>query len=356
MKSRAEELLNRYSQLPSQLAPFSEHVREVIEYAISRLNLARSVERPITRDLLILTAYQLLELLSYHGSYVELAKEQMRNRTWDALRNMLLFFSSRTGLSGSIIPVLADGYYALGKPVYFKRFRRMIPVNPFYIISVDSTDLPIFWPLSVHELAHCLLSETRHLEEALAHITAQFELGREMRELLERRTEELLCDIIAVRLCGPAYLDAFVYSLWPILSVRPSNEYPLHSLRLKCMALTLEEAGIYNYTEYINEIINSRVGFRGRDGLDELDEVLESVKGFLIDITRNIPTLVNARIYERVKEVEDLTAITSERITPPEIFNASWIMVKNTAPDRFIMKARDITPVIYESLICALGR
>ncbi|RLG49288.1 MAG: hypothetical protein DRN96_09875, partial [Thermoproteota archaeon] len=109
---------------------------------------------------------------------------------------------------------------------------------------------------------------------------------------------------------------------------------------------------IYNYIEYINEVINLRVGSRGRDGLDELDEVLESTRKFLIDITRNIPILVNARIYEGVKEIEDIAAITSERITPPEIFNASWIMIKNTTPDRFITKARDITPAIYESLTC----
>ncbi|RLJ04458.1 MAG: hypothetical protein DRP08_01690 [Candidatus Aenigmatarchaeota archaeon] len=317
------------------------HVEEVIYYVDLYLEKANLARARILKAVFTFLSHKLLEVLLSHANYVELVEKQVGGQKWVALRSTLEFYKSQTKLRGDIIPVLADDYYSLGRFTYLKHFAEL-KLHPLYIISANKTDTPVFWPLLLHELAHCLLTETTHLSGAVAYIAEHSPL--EERPLkIERRVEELLCDIIATRLCGPAYLNAFIHSLWPCIRVRPSEDYPSNSLRLRCMMLTLQDCGISDYDELVNRIIRSISVF---DRLDETDKLINSTMIRLVELTRDIPTLINEKTYRKIKET--LTMIKG--LNPSEIFNVSWILLNSTPPENFVKKALQLSQLILNQL------
>jgi len=241
--------LSKYIQekeWPNGFQPFKEHTEDVVRRVIWYLDMYDKTRRPVLKDLCLFLANGCLNLFLFQYHLFKSAERDSSSDMWSALKHFAYYLSDKLELVKKPLPVLGATYYSSGSPSY--REYGLI-LRPYYVIVADSLDSPLFWPLIAHELAHCKLSETEHIKRLLEIATR---LNLNLTREIERRIEEALCDLIATRLMGPAFVYAYCLKLYPTFyGDSVPEEYPLDQFRLECMCSVLDSAGL---TEVANEV------------------------------------------------------------------------------------------------------
>jgi len=255
----------------------------------------------------------------------QLSKSSMAKiHAWNALRNLIRYLSNRLEMKTLPMPLLGDDYFATGSYTYFRDLSIRLRKD-FYFIAVDSLDPPIFWPLIAHEIAHCWLNETRYLDRIFASPDV-LEVKRRTSIPVERRLEEVLCDMVATRLLGPAYVWAYITRLWPVFPQGVHENYPSHPFRLECM-------------------------YDQRFRISWLDEEISQLKDILLEICENFPFTISKSVY-----IEGLSATPYFFDSPPKdpviLFLSCW----NKVHEKGLIKIHEFLPKFTSVILKALVR
>jgi hypothetical protein len=233
--------------------------------------------------------------------------ESASDSRWKALKSFIDIYSTETGLQVHPLPFFGDTYYASGTFSYYKGLALRLE-KEYYVLSVDGTDPPVFWPLALHEISHCWLGNRDDVDQICS---------RHMPDLREidsttaaARVEEALCDALATRLIGPAYSIAFVHRLWTNFRRDVEFGYPSYEYRLECMARVLIDLGYREASSEIGELVDTRFERDWRD-----DDVSWSIEGIL-SITRTMPL---SRTVDSLSASDD----------PASLFHNAWTEIEN---------------------------
>jgi len=312
-----EEILKR--DFPEPLAIFREHTKDIVDHLnilFTFTEVARS--RRIREGYLYIIDTILWYYLTQYQFFQLSLSSMKEEKSWKALRNLLSYFADQLNLKVPPMPILGNEYYSTGSFIYFRDLSSLAPrlKKEYYFVAVDSLDLPVFWPLVAHEVAHCWLSETRYVDEIRTLERAQ-EIKRETGIPLEKRVEEVLCDIVATNLLGPAYPWAYITRLWLHLDGRVSQSYPSHSFRIECMCSQLEYMEMYRVAEKIRGLRDERV----KDSWQK--EEISSLKDDLVGLSEKFPNIVNRDHY-----IRSLSMVEQVFTSPPEdpalLFLTCW--------------------------------
>lgn len=276
----------------------------------------------------------------HYGRFQYILKSSHDPR-WNALRNLVDFYSQKLGLSFSPLPFFDDQYYSAGSFTYYKWLRDL--EKEYYILAVDHTDATLFWVLTIHELAHCWLSNNDQVGQiSTRHLFNVRELDM---ETAEGRLEEALCDIIATRLVGPAYPYAFVNKLigqFPLL--RPSRHYPTFSFRIECMARALVAQGFNEDAADIRDLAEQhKLGaWEDEEISSTIDDLQEAVTGIMPVTANKIETAAYAAAANLAKNPP--TDI-------PALFYSAWIATdKATNSMDFASTVKSVSGIILDVL------
>jgi hypothetical protein len=248
-----------------------------------------------------------LEILShqiqtYHVSIG--TREQARH---PMAKLLLRGFSERAGLSSLPVLVLGDSYYSTGSFAYQGPTGKRI--DPFYQVSADLTDSVLFLPALSHEVFHCRLSESGFpvLREVL--------VERGLREDEDaQRLEEALCDALATRIAGPAFVYAFVAKYWQNPADEEGN-HPRDSFRHSVMYAQLR-------TLFEEPILHRLTGYWQVDDRDAQREPLWVVS---LEIAKFASDLIPEGPSIEFLNDEDLES--AEHHDPIRLINAAWVGV-----------------------------
>lgn len=217
------------------------------------------------------------------------------------------------------LPLLGDSYFSTGSFQYYRRLALRLE-REYYVVSVDTSDPPVFWPLLLHEISHCWLGSRNYIEVVCgAHPD---EVSRMDRRVIESRIEEALCDILATRIIGPAYPFSYFNKLWAQFPVEVTREYPSHSFRIECMARVLDELQFSQMAEETRSMGNERFADNWQN------EYISWSIDDLIGVTRELPELVSTELYLMVEE----SSKTLEGSPPkdlPTLFLSCWMLIDN---------------------------
>jgi len=312
-----KEILSK--EFPSSLNIFREHTGDIIEYVNI---LFRSAEVAKSRKIKEGFLYLIDIILGYYLTqyqFFQLSLSSMKEKElWNALENLLKYLADQLNLRTTPMPILGDDYYSTGSFMYFRELSSFAPrlKTEYYFIAVDYLDLPLFWPLVAHEIAHCWLSETRYVDEACALEVAQ-EIKKETGKSLENKIEEVLCDLVATKIFGSAYPWAYITRLWLHLNGKDFNTHPSHSFRIECMCSQLENMGMYPAAEKIRALRDERV----KEGWQR--EVIWQLKEYLIGLSDEFPSIADREHY-----VKSLSIVKRVFTSPPEdpvlLFMTCW--------------------------------
>jgi len=159
-----------------------------------------------------------------------------RDTRWDALRKFINHYSNIMELDTTPLPFFGESYYVSGSFTIYKKISLRLEKD-YFELCVDHTDPPIFWPLIIHEIAHCWLSKNEYVDNICSQYSPH--IHDITLDIASNRIEEALCDIIATRVMGPAYPMAFVNRLWALFQLE-SQIYPKNRFRIECMAKVLD--------------------------------------------------------------------------------------------------------------------
>jgi hypothetical protein len=282
LRQKARQLLDdvQKADWPSIFQPFKEHTEDVAKQVLLHLDRYDKTQQPVLKDLYLFLANICLNLFLFQHYLFKTAKRDATSNIWEALQHFTYYLSDKLQLRKKPLPVLGARYSSTGSPMY-REYGLML--RPYYAIVADSLDNPIFWTLIAHELAHCKLSETDHVKRLLEAATR---LDLDITHEMERKIEEALCDIIAARLLGPAFVYAYCTKLYPTFYGNGvPKQYPLDQFRLECMCSLLESAG---FTETANHIRTMRDIKFTRNWTDE---EISSLKEDLIKLSADFATI-----------------------------------------------------------------
>lgn len=262
---------------------------------------------------------------------------------WRALRNLVKHFSEQLRLKTLPMPLLGDEYFCTGSFTYFKDLQIRLK-KEFYFVSVDFLDSPIFWPLIAHEIAHCSLNETEYLRKVLVSSEA-VEVKRRTIIPVEQRVEEVLCDIVATRLLGPAYVWAYITRLWLIFPLGVHEKYPSHPFRLECMCEVLDRMELDDVSADFRKLRDQRFAISWQE------EEISPLRYVLIEVSENFPCAINRDIY-----VQGLSATEYLFDSPPRdpvvLFLSCW----NKVREEGIAKIGELLPKFASVILQALER
>lgn len=273
----------------------------------------------------------------------QLTKGSMAQRnTWIALRNLVKYLSDQLKMKTLPIPLFGDDYFATGSFTYF----RDLPIRlrkDFYFIAVDSLDLPIFWPLITHEIAHCWLNETEYLDKIFSSSEFQ-EVKRRSSIPIEQRLEEVLCDIVATRLLGPVYVWAYTTRLWHVFPQAVHENYPSHPFRLECMCEVLDRTELDDVSSSLRQLRDERfrIGWQ--------DEEISPLKDVLLEMCDDFPCTINKSVYIRSLSATEYF-FESPPNNPVVLFLSCW----NKIHQMGITKIYELLPKFTAAILTALG-
>jgi len=172
---------------------------------------------------------------------------------------------------------LREGYMSTGSFVYYKRVG-LKPRKEYFAVSLDVTDPLILWPLVVHELAHCWLSHTDHVDRISSSLLETFNGSYSEPE---DRVEEAVCDAVATRLTGAQYPLAFAMKLWLDLPSKETGYHPFNSFRLELMAQTLDDMHLFEEAGQVRDIAatSSSSGWNDEPISPSLQALIHVAKG-----------------------------------------------------------------------------
>lgn len=283
--------------------------------------------------------------LSYYATqyqFFQLAKDSMKRETWYAFRSLIKYISENLKLDSSPMPILGDNYYSTGSFSYFRDpdFR---PRKEYYFVSVDFMDSPIFWPLVAHEVGHCWLNETKYIQE-ISNLPEAFEIETKTGISVEKRIEETLCDLVGVRLFGPAYVYSYNFRLC-LHFLKPVHEdYPQHSFRLNCMLDMLYRIEMDEAAENIREICGERFY------ADWQKEEISSLKDHILEASENFPKTIGRRLYEESLFLTEQLYSSPPR-NPVLLFLTCWNRFLKEDPEKVVALLPRFSSIILKALV-----
>jgi len=277
-------------KLPDFFPPFKEHVEEIVNFVSSQLQKYESSRSETLRDTFLFQAFTCLRLYLIQHFLLKSAERNLTNIKWVSLQNLVYSLSNQIKLMRRPVSILGDDYFAAGTPVYRECGIRI--EKPFYIVVADEFDFPLFWTLIAHELAHCKLSETEHLTKLYV-IASEMDLFRRLRaDYCAKRIEQAMCDIIATRLLGPAFMYAYFLRLYPDFSEEHPREDPSHQFRIECMAEVLQLCRLHQIADWARERLDEKFRKSWKD------EEISPLKDSLLELSNDFPLLVDKDKYE----------------------------------------------------------
>ncbi len=183
-------------------------------------------------------------LLLQHGLFKQVIHDHPLNR-WNALQHFLENGQQLFSINEPVVGSFYGEYGATGRFILDQKINTISRYN-YFLILVDELDAPVFWPLAIHELAHCWLSS----QDSVVSISSQTTTTLDFEDQ-ESRIEESLCDAIATSVMGPSYVYSFINRLWTGFRRGNSPDYPENSFRLEVMVRILRKRG---YGEELHEI------------------------------------------------------------------------------------------------------
>jgi hypothetical protein len=252
LRGRIADLKDKVSK-PAEsedLSSFRNYGLQYLEKLEEQLNMATSARSLTLRANLRLQVDIGIEWISLQRLRFGSVLQSRNDPQWLPLRLLLGNYSRILGIAPAPLPILGEGYYSTGSFVYY-RSRTQSVDSRHYIVSVDRTDKPIFWPLVLHELAHIWLGERDEVDQICGSVTEPDSLSNEERA---ERVEEALCDVIATRLVGPAYSYSFLHKLWARFDVSTARGYPSNGFRIECMANSLSTQGFSDVASELREM------------------------------------------------------------------------------------------------------
>jgi hypothetical protein len=274
----------------NKLSPFRDHVLDVTELVFSYLEYASVTSSSFIRQNYLRLAWLILFDLSRQYETFKVVEEEAESREKEvsALRGLSDELSSMLQLSRKPLTLQGNSYYAAGSFTYKgKAFRQL---KPYYIVSADAFDPPYLWALLAHELGHCKASETGYVR-GLYQTAEEQGLDRRIAEATnvsktlakaycQYRIEQCLCDMLATRLLGRAYVLAYFAKLYPTFLERaPSPWEPLHQFRMECMVQVLHQEGLDESSQEVCRL---------RERSFETDWTKEEIAGLLDDMIRSV--------------------------------------------------------------------
>jgi len=184
------------------LTSFIDHGQDVISKIRTYLARTRSTTSEVVRTASLWLCDTALHWLSIQYGIFKIAESGTHDGRWAALNSFVANYASELKLQAMPLPLLGDSYFSTGSFQYYRHLALRLE-REYYVVSVDASDPPVFWPLLLHEISHCWLGSRNYVEVVCgAHPD---EVSRMDRRVIESRIEEALCDILATRIIGPAY-------------------------------------------------------------------------------------------------------------------------------------------------------
>ncbi|MGQ9474402.1 MAG: hypothetical protein ACUVRN_10230 [Candidatus Caldatribacteriaceae bacterium] len=265
----------------------------------------------------------------------------MKRETWDAFRSLIKYISEILKLSSPPMPILGDEYYSTGSFSYFRdlgfRLRK-----EYYFVVADFMDSPIFWPLVAHEVGHCWLNETKYIQE-ISTLPEALEIETKTKVSVEKRIEETLCDLVGVRLFGPAYVHSYNLKLWLRFPKPVHEDYPQHPFRLKCMLDMLYRLEMDDAAENIREICGERFD------ADWQKEEISPLKDHLLEASENFPKTISRRLYEESLFLTEQLYSSPPR-NPVLLFSTCWNRFLKEDPEKVVNLLPRFSSIILKAL------
>ena len=282
--------------------------------------------------------------LNYYSTqyqFFQLAKVSMKEETWRAVQNFVRYVSEHLKLSISPMPILGDDYYSTGSFCYFRDLAFRLK-REYYFVAVDFLDSTLFLPLVAHEVAHCWLNETGYVKK-ICTFSEVLDIKAKTRIPVEERIEETLCDLVATKLFGPAYLHSYNIKLWLRFPEPVHEDYPHHSFRLECMFDMLDHLELKEVTESLRKKRDERFGVSWQQ------EEISPLKSALLEVSKKFPTTINRNLYE-----ESLFTTAQLYDSPPEnpvlLFLTCWNKFLEEGPSKVATVLPELSSVIIKTL------
>jgi hypothetical protein len=324
----------------SPLTSFVEHGYDVIGKIRTYLSRARSTKSEIVKaNNLWLCDTALQWLLLQYGRF-RIVEREVQNVRWMALNNLVGSYVSKLKLPSIPLPLLGDSYFATGSFQYYRKLALRLG-KEYYLVSVDGSDAPVFWPLLLHELSHCWLS-SRDFVDLICGAHSSEITGLNL-EIVESKVEEALCDALATRLVGPAYPFAYFNKLWAQFPYELGSGYPSHEFRIECMSRVLEEQNLQESAEEMRNMTHDRFVRSW-----ENEDIAWCIND-LVETTRELPDLVSSDIYENARK--SLGTVESATIEDmPTLFLFCWMLLDGAAADEIRSVMDKTSKVILTTL------
>ena len=213
----------------------------------------------------------------------------------------------------------------------------------YYELCVDHTDPPVFWPLTIHEIAHCWLSKHEYVDDILSQHSSNI---RDISlDTAASRIEESLCDVIATKLIGPAYPLAFINRLWAQLGLE-IPDYPKNNFRIECMAKVLDLQDFNDESISLRNLSDAEFEYPYHDEeisctLDDLCSVSQVLPSLSSEIVKKESQHPLSKI--KLEKSEDLSSI----------FYASWLKIIRVDGAEADSTINSVSDILLDSLIGA---
>ncbi|MHA1389693.1 MAG: hypothetical protein ACTSR9_14790 [Candidatus Thorarchaeota archaeon] len=308
-------------------------VETVAEYCD---RVERTIDPSEVINNIYLSEFSLNWLLLQHGLFKQVVHDCPSSR-WTALQHYLEHGKQLLSIDSPVLGSFFNSYGATGRFLLDKRIGRTSSHN-YFLILVDELDSPLFWPLSVHELAHCWLSSQDSVVEISSELITSLEP-----EIQEGRVEEALCDAVATAIMGPSFVFSYINRLWTGFIRSNSPEYPKNSFRLKLMTRILKKNG---YSDELQEI-ESMISDLGCDDWDdeEIANSLSSVEEFALELDF---------ISAPPNFETEISSVSEFKKNPPEnlqkLFHVGWNLLNQSDIETYDEWARSINSTIQKTL------
>jgi len=298
--------IERVKSFEYSLSSFANHVEEVVQNVISRLDDADASQDPeLKKEFYILSLFY-IEQLDGQIETFRLAERSMKDDRWIVLKYVAFDAANRLNLCSKPVPFFGDSFKCTGSFIYKKYYG--LELAPLYQVATNISDPVVFWVLIGHEIGHCKLSE-KDVPENLKRKLVENNLGDEK---YMARLHEILSDILATRIYGLAFFASFVTELRLVSDLLDAEYYPRFHFRLLLMSKVLENMG---YGDIISRIVN----------IDERDAEREEIAFLtddIIDVCAGVvPSVTN--FEQSIKYVDDLSRIPKGRVDI--LYNAAWL-------------------------------
>ena len=185
---------------------------------------------------------------------------------------------------------------------------------------------PLFWPNLVHEAAHGLAARSG-LIEAAVHLPVALDRPPETQRVLREWAHEIVADLLAVEILGPAFFGAFVTfaAYWIPYPVRRGSErHPPPNLRVDYLQrrLTSNSPGFADIL-----LAQLEAEFTGRLELDQADQEIRSALYDLASGTQHFPE--PGLVYDFVAAILELAEF--KRLQPNAFSQADVEVVTRLA-------------------------